>query len=136
MTQTEPDTPAAPLSLTGVLCRGLRGKCPACGEGDIFRAHLKVADRCSRCSEDFHHHRADDFPAYIVILIIGHILVPLVMFAEKHFEPPYIFHVIAWPIVAVGLSWLLLQPVKGAVVALQWHIGLHGFHEARKNRVK
>ncbi len=128
-------TMPAPQSLTTSLMRGLHGKCPACNEGQIFRAHLKVADRCANCAEDFHHHRADDFPAYIVILILGHILVPLVMFTEKHFEPPYIFHVLVWPVVAVGLSWLLLQPVKGMVVALQWHMGLHGFDEARKKRL-
>ncbi len=128
--------PAHHQSLATSLARGIRGKCPACNEGSIFRAHLKVADRCHHCAEDFHHHRADDFPAYIVILILGHILVPLVMFTEKHFEPPYIFHVLTWPVVAVAIAWFMLQPVKGAVVALQWHMGLHGFDAAREKRLK
>ncbi len=128
-------TMPVPQSLTTSLMRGLHGKCPACNEGSVFRAHLKVADACSKCGEEFHHHRADDFPAYIVILILGHILVPLVMFTEKHFSPPYLFHVLVWPPVAVGLSWLMLQPVKGMVVALQWHMGLHGFDAARKKRL-
>lgn len=128
--------PEAELPLIPVLLRGLKGKCPACGDGHLFRAHLKIADQCNMCGEEFHHHRADDFPAYIVILLIGHILVPLVMFTEKQFQPPYLFHVITWPIVAVGLSWRLLQPVKGAVVALQWHMGMHGFDAARQKRIK
>lgn len=127
--------PVPEQSLSTSLARGWRGKCPACGDGNIFRAHLKVADACNNCGEAFHHHRADDFPAYIVILILGHILVPLVMFTEKHFAPPYILHVLLWPVVAVGLSWVMLQPVKGMVVALQWHMGLHGFDEARKKRL-
>ncbi len=56
--------------------RGFRGRCPACGEGRVFRAFLKVNDACPRCGEELHHHRADDFPAYLVIAIVGHILVP------------------------------------------------------------
>jgi uncharacterized protein (DUF983 family) len=32
------------------------------------------------------------------------------------------------------LSLLLIQPVKGAVVALQWHAGMHGFEESKKLR--
>jgi uncharacterized protein (DUF983 family) len=28
----------------------------------------------------------------------------------------------------------LLQPVKGAVVALQWRMGMHGFEEAKRAR--
>ena len=59
--------------------RGLRGRCPNCGEGKIFRAFLKVADECPACHEPLHHHRADDFPAYVVIVIVGHVVVPLVL---------------------------------------------------------
>ncbi|MFN5521571.1 MAG: hypothetical protein ACK5AT_04560, partial [Bradyrhizobium sp.] len=32
--------------------RGLRGRCPRCGEGRLFRAFLKVADACDRCGQD------------------------------------------------------------------------------------
>jgi uncharacterized protein (DUF983 family) len=28
----------------------------------------------------------------------------------------------------------LLQPVKGAIVALQWQMGMHGFEEAKRAR--
>ena len=31
---------------------------------------LKVIDHCSVCGEEFYHHRADDFPAYIVIFVV------------------------------------------------------------------
>ncbi len=48
------------------------GRCPACGEGRLFRAFVKVADRCNACGEDLHHHRADDFPAYLTIFMVGH----------------------------------------------------------------
>jgi uncharacterized protein (DUF983 family) len=100
----------------------------------MFRAYLKVADHCPSCGEDLSHHRADDFPAYIVIVIVGHIIVPLVLAVETRFGPPYWVHMLLWPALVIGLALLLLQPVKGAIVALQWAVGMHGFDEAKKQR--
>jgi len=57
--------------------RGLRSRCPACGEGHLFRAFMKVADHCEKCGEPFRYHRADDFPAYLVIVLVGHLVLPL-----------------------------------------------------------
>ena len=70
------------------LKRGFRGRCPRCGEGKLFRAFLKVDDHCSVCKLDFTPHRADDLPAYLVIVIVGHIVVPLALFIETNYSPP------------------------------------------------
>ena len=113
--------------------RGLLGRCPRCGEGRMFRAFLKVSDRCEACGEELHHHRADDFPAYVVILIVGHVLVPLVLYVETHFAPSYWTHLALWLPTTLALTIGLLQPVKGAIVALQWSMGMHGFEQARKS---
>ena len=128
MTMAEP---AAAVSLAEALWRGFRGRCPHCGEGRLFRAFLKVADRCPRCGEAFHHHRADDFPPYLVIIIVGHVLVPLVFAVEATFAPPAWFELALWLPLTLALAIGLLQPVKGAVVALQWRLGTHGFAAAR-----
>ena len=56
--------------------RGFRCRCPRCGEGKLFRAFLKTANNCSVCGLDFTPHRADDLPAYLVIVVVGHIVVP------------------------------------------------------------
>ncbi len=64
--------------------RGCRGRCPRCGEGKLFRAFLKVADSCDNCGQDFSGHRADDLPAYLVIVIMGHIVVPLALYIETN----------------------------------------------------
>ena len=112
------------------LRRGLRRRCPHCGEGHIFRAFLKVADHCPACGEALHHHRADDAPAYFVILIVGHIVVPLVMSVEMAFAPPYWLHAALWGPLIIGLSLSLLQPIKGALVGLQWALRMHGFNPA------
>jgi uncharacterized protein (DUF983 family) len=123
------------LPLSTVLWRGARGLCPHCGEGRLFGRFLKVADRCDACGEELHHHQADDFPAYLVIVIVGHIVVPLVLAVETHIAPDYWVHVALWIPLTLGLSLALIQPVKGMVVALQWRLGMHGFEPARKARL-
>jgi uncharacterized protein (DUF983 family) len=114
--------------------RGFHGRCPSCGEGRMFRAFLKVSDACPACGEELHHQRADDFPAYIVIVIVGHIVVPLVLMVETNFSPPYWLHMVLWPAAVLGLGLALLQPVKGAVVGMQWALGMHGFEQAKLAR--
>ncbi len=67
--------------------RGFRGRCPRCGQGKLFRAFLKVDDHCSVCGLDYTPHRADDLPAYLVIVIVGHIVVPAVLWIETNYSP-------------------------------------------------
>jgi uncharacterized protein (DUF983 family) len=107
--------------------RGFRGLCPNCGKGHLFRAFLKVVDECPVCHEPYHHQRADDAPAYFVILIVGHIVVPLALFVEIAYSPPYWVHLSLWLPLTLGLAIGLLQPVKGAIVAWQWANYMHGF---------
>lgn len=121
-------------TLTTALARGARCKCPNCGEGQLFRKFLKVSDTCSNCGEELLHHRADDLPAYIVMSIVGHIVVGLLLWVEVHYAPPYWVHAALWFPLTLGLTLGLLQPVKGAIVALQWHLGMHGFGESRQQR--
>lgn len=107
--------------------RGFLCRCPHCGEGKLFRTFLKVVDRCSACGEDFRHQRADDFPAYLVILIVGHLLVPIALFVETEYAPSYVVQLAVWLPLALIMSLALLQPVKGGIVGLQWAFRMHGF---------
>lgn len=111
------------------LKRGFRGRCPRCGEGNLFRAYLKVADNCSACGLDFTPHRADDLPAYLVIIMVGHIVVPSALLIETELSPPVWLQLSIYLPLTLVLSLLLLQPVKGAVVGLQWALRMHGFDE-------
>ena len=108
-------------------CAALRGRCPACGQGKLFRALLKVNDHCPACGEELHHHRADDAPAYFNIVIVGHIVVPLVLAVETAFAPPYWVHAALWLPLTLGLAFGLMHPIKGAIVAWQWAMRMHGF---------
>ena len=109
--------------------RGLRGRCPRCGEGKLFRAYLKVDNNCSVCGLDFTPHRADDLPAYLVIVIVGHIVVPTALIIETNFSPPVWLQLAIYLPITLLLSLVLLQPVKGAVVAIQWSLRMHGFDD-------
>ena len=111
------------------LKRGFRGRCPRCGEGKLFRAYLKVANNCSSCGLDFTPHRADDLPAYLVIVMVGHIVVPTALMIETEYSPPVWLQLSIYLPLTLVLSLLLLQPVKGAVVGLQWALRMHGFDE-------
>jgi uncharacterized protein (DUF983 family) len=115
------------------MLRGWRGHCPNCGKGRMFCAFLKVADRCPACAEALHHQRADDAPAYFVILIVGHIVVPIALSVETAFAPSYWLHAALWTPLTLGLSLYLLQPIKGTLVALQWALRMHGFNPAQRD---
>jgi uncharacterized protein (DUF983 family) len=109
------------------LLRGSRLTCPACGDGPMFRRYLKVADNCATCGEALHHHRADDAPPYFTIIIVGHIVVGLVLAVEMAYRPPLWLHAALWLPLTVLLALLILPPVKGALVGLQWALLMHGF---------
>ncbi len=109
------------------LLRGWRRKCPNCGAGPMMRGYLKVRDNCPVCSEELHHHRADDGPAYLTILIVGHLLAPILLYAFVRWRPDPMTLAVAFSIGTVALSLYLLPRLKGALVALQWAKRMHGF---------
>jgi uncharacterized protein (DUF983 family) len=41
---------------------------------------------------------------------------------------------VLWLPLTLALSLLLIQPIKGMVIALQWRVGMHGFEAAKKLR--
>lgn len=123
-----PETPAPAERLFGPsLMRALRNRCPACGAGAMFGAFLKPVARCSHCGEAWDGHQADDFPAYLVILLLGHVLVPLMIEANIWLAIPMGVQALLWPGLALLLAALLIQPAKAGVIAFQWCRRMHGF---------
>jgi len=109
------------------IAHGLRGRCPACGEGRMFARFLKPASACPHCGLALDGHQADDFPAYIVILLLGHILVPLMIEVNSALAIPLGWQALIWPGLAIILALAMIQPVKGAVIAVQWSRRMAGF---------
>ena len=104
------------------------------GNGAVEATRRGFFGRCPACSAELHHHhRADDLPPYLVILIVAHLVGWGILTAETRFEgTPLWLHLALWPALTVILCLALLQPVKGAVVGLQYGLRMHGFDAARR----
>lgn len=109
------------------LSKGWRRKCPHCGSGPLLNSYLKVNDTCTVCREELHHHRADDGPAYLTILIVGHLMAPLLLLVFETFRPDPLILFTIFAVGCVGLSLYLLPRLKGAIVGFQWARHMHGF---------
>ena len=120
--RAEDDRPIKPA-----LWRGWRRKCPNCGQGPLFKGYLAVHANCPVCREDFTPQRADDGPAYLTILIVGHLLAPLLYSVFVAFRPDPLVFFTVFAVGAVALSLYLLPRLKGLIIALQWSRRLHGF---------
>ncbi len=113
--------------LPPVLLKGLARKCPRCGESALFSGYLSVRESCDVCDLEFHHHRADDMPTWMTILIVGHIVVPLMLTTATGYNWPDWVHMTLWPALVLILSLTILPFAKGFVIALQWGLRMHGF---------
>lgn len=106
--------------------RGFKRRCPHCGQGRAFKGYLKVVDNCSACGEQLGHIRADDFPPYLTIFIVGHLIVPMALMAEQNWAWPTSLHMAIWLPLTLVLLLLILPLMKGAAVGLMWRLGLSG----------
>ena len=112
------------------LLRGWQRCCPHCGKGALFTGYLTVAPVCTVCGEDFTAQRADDGPAYLTILIVGHVMAPLFLWSFFRWQPEPVVMISVFTAGTVALSLFLLPRLKGALVALQWAKRMHGFGRA------
>jgi uncharacterized protein (DUF983 family) len=108
---------------------GMRGRCPRCGEGRLFSGFLTPAASCANCGLDFAAFAdSGDGPAVFVIMIVGFIVVGLALFVEFTFAPPYWVHALLWIPLIFILSFGLLRPLKGFLIAQTYR---HRAAEAR-----
>ena len=103
------------------LKRGLLCRCPNCGKGHLFKAYLKLVDHCEVCGEQLGHIRADDFPAYLTIAIVGHIVVGGMLTAAQAGVPTWL-GILVSVVVTVSLTLWLLPHMKGIVAAYLWRL--------------
>ena len=119
--------PRLPQTVWSAMARGFTGKCPRCGGTHLFARFLKPVARCGLCAQDWTLHAADDFPPYVAIIVTGHVMAPVMIVLGAATAIP----MWATMTIAIGLSVAmlmgLLQPAKGAIIALQWWMGMAGF---------
>ncbi len=114
------EVPLAPEPLSHQVWRGATLRCPKCGKSPLFRAYLKPVETCACCGEAFGHIRADDGPAWLTILVVGHIVVWLVLVLEPQLSWPEWAPMVVWPGLALALVLTLLPSAKGIFIALIW----------------
>ena len=119
-----------PREVRPAILRGWRRRCPNCGKGPMMKSYLAVRDNCPVCNEHLGHHRADDGPAYLTILIVGHLMAPAIIWAFSTFRPDPMVLASVFTVGCVGLSLYLLPRLKGAIVGLQWAKRMHGFRDS------
>jgi uncharacterized protein (DUF983 family) len=117
-------TDGTPVTRLLAMGRGARRRCPRCGLGKLFRGYLAPEPICTVCRADLLAFRADDAPAYFTILIVGHIVVPGMLWLEMTRHPPMFVHLMIWLPLTVVLTFGLLPHIKGAIVGLLWSLGV------------
>ena len=128
MSNTIASQPERPLGPD--IYKGWQRKCPNCGNGPLLKGYLKVRESCSVCREDLTPQRADDGPAYLTILIVGHLMAPLLHIVFVQFRPEPLIMFTIFAVGCVALSLYLLPRLKGVVVAFQWARRMHGFDKS------
>ena len=134
MPPVEPSSETLPATFPQAARRAVAGRCPRCDGAQLFRKWLKPVDRCRTCGQDWSHARADDIPAYISILLTGHLLAPVIVLLAGDIKlSPLAAGAVILPL-AAAMVLAGLQPVKGAVIALQWWLGMQGFQRERRKQ--
>ncbi|MDG2373034.1 MAG: DUF983 domain-containing protein [Paracoccaceae bacterium] len=120
-------------SVKKAIINGWRKCCPSCGKDSLFKSYLKVKTKCSNCQIELFHHRADDGPAYLTILIVGHVLAPLLLLTYTNFNPNPLVVASLFSIGCISLSLYLLPKLKGTIIGIQWAKEMHGFNLIKSN---
>ena len=106
-----------------LLWRGFRKTCPRCGDGPLLKGYLKPKATCSACNKDFIHISADDGPAWLTLLIVGHAVAPLMLvFGRSDYVPLWLAVLILSIVTLIGV-YLVLPRAKGIFIALIWLTG-------------
>jgi uncharacterized protein (DUF983 family) len=118
----QPATPPSPIAA------GLLGRCPRCGKGRLFQGFLAPRPRSEHCGLDFSFVDSADGPAFFVMFLSGFIVAGSALAVEIIYAPPYWVHALLWGPLILITTLLPLRPVKGLLIALQYH------HKAAEGR--
>lgn len=122
-----PETNQNERDVRQAVLRGLKGCCPSCGKTRLFGRFLKPVPVCPACGQSWTLQTADDLPAYLVILVIGHLLVPFIVETNLRWDVSTSFQMLLWPGIALTLALIMIQPTKGGVIGYLWARRMQGF---------
>ncbi len=99
---------------------GIRGRCPRCGQGHLFKGFLKMAPRCEACGLDYSFADPADGPAFFVMIFACIPSAALAVWLEVNYNASLLTQLFV-----TGPFMLLtcippLRPLKGWLVASQY----------------
>jgi uncharacterized protein (DUF983 family) len=96
---------------------GLKGKCPRCGQGQLFSGMLKIKPVCTNCHLDFSAFDVGDGAVVFVVMFANIIVLGGALALENAFSPPLWLHILIWPAVIIALCIWLTRLIKGVLLA-------------------
>lgn len=114
---------------TSVLAAGLRGRCPRCGQGKLFKHGLTLREKCERCGLSYAFADSGDGPAVFAIFILGFLVLGGALLMEFRLNPPFWVHAVTWGVLTPLLAFLILRVLKAMLIALQYK------HKAEEGRL-
>ncbi len=103
------------------LMRGTFRRCPQCGDGPLFIGYLKTIPTCPVCGFDVARiNRGDDGPAFITMSLVLCLILPVILWANIHYDWPLIPSLTYALLITGAASLVLLPLVKGAFIAALW----------------
>jgi len=122
-------TDASPQPLGTTITRGLLCRCPRCGKGKLLQGFVTLRPNCEVCGLDYSFADAGDGPAVFVIMFAGFIVVGAALWVEMAYQPPFWVHAALWLPLVLITTIGPLRPLKGLLIALQYH------HKAAEGRL-
>jgi len=116
-------------SFGSTLWAGIAGRCPSCHRGKLYSGYLTLAPKCDVCGLDYSFADSGDGPAVFIILIAGFLVVGSALIVEVLYQPPLWLHALLWLPLILATTLLPLRPLKGLMIALQYH------HKAAEGRL-
>ncbi len=118
------EIPRSSPSLWLGLRRGISRKCPACGQGALFRGYLSVIPVCPACANDNEQYPSDDFAPYVTIFLVLHLMVPILFAADRTWDMSVGLEMtLALPLFLMA-TLLVLPFAKGGVIGFAWARGV------------
>jgi uncharacterized protein (DUF983 family) len=117
------------LSQAGAIAKGLRCRCPACGEAPLFDGFLHVRPVCKACGANLSGQDSGDGPVAFIVLIVGAVVVGLALIVEVRYGPPVWLHLLLWLPLTVLLTLALMRPLKSLLIARQYQHRRDDFSE-------
>ena len=100
---------------------GIRGKCPRCGQGRLFKGFLSLRPSCEVCGLDYSFADPADGPAFFVTCFGCIPAVFLGVWIEVVYEAPYWVHLVTTLPVLLLTCIPPLRPLKGWLVCSQYY---------------